>query len=169
MKSAPVSTLMEPCSPPVALAIFGSGADALRSFPVTWAGLACASPASLTLMISWDGRRDRIFRRREEFTVSYLSAEHQRALRGAAPPSEGHDARSLPAGLSLTEGKRIRVPMLRSSPLSLECRVLAVRPAIPGLILTAEVLAFHRQAVPTTRFWDSCCRFSLKKSLKTAC
>jgi flavin reductase (DIM6/NTAB) family NADH-FMN oxidoreductase RutF len=132
-------TLLYPL--PAVLVACGAMDGPRNLLTVAWTGIVCSEPAMCHVSIRPERHSHAMIRRGGEFSVNLTTSAMVRAVDWCGVKSGRDVDKFAGSGLTPVPASRIAAPLVAESPLSLECRVVEVRPLGSHDLFLAEIVA----------------------------
>lgn len=146
---------------PAVLVSCGAGPEEWNMLTVAWTGTVCTNPAMCYISVRPERHSYPIIERHMEFTINLTTADMARATDWAGVRSGADYDKWKETGLTPMPGIAVRSPLIKQSPLSIECKVKAIHALGSHNMILAEVV----NVVADDRYLDpETGAFSLEKA-----
>ncbi len=136
-----VSSALFPC--PVVL-VTSIGADAKPNLiTLAWAGVVCSDPPILGLGIRSSRHSFKLIERSKEFVVNIPTVEILRETDLSGMVSGRQVDKFSETGLTAEPAKRVKPPLIKESPVNIECKVKKIIPLGSHDLFLGEVVCVH--------------------------
>ena len=142
---------------PAVLVSCGTYGGAQNILTVGWTGIVCSDPALCSVSIRPERFSYELIRKSGEFAINLTTAAMARIVDWCGVKSGREFDKFREMGLAPLRAKFIRSPLIRESPINLECRVKEIRELGTHHMFISEILAVHADPVyfnPVTGVFD---------------
>jgi flavin reductase (DIM6/NTAB) family NADH-FMN oxidoreductase RutF len=110
---------------------------------VAWTGVVCSDPAMCSIALRPQRHSFDVIRRSGEFVINLTTAAMARAVDWCGVKSGREFDKFKEMKLTALPAEHVRAPLIKESPVNLECRVREVRELGSHHLFIAEILAVH--------------------------
>ena len=142
---------------PAVLITCGDSPENYNMLTVSWVGTTCTNPAMCYISVRPERHSYPIIKESGEFVINLTTAEMARATDWCGVRSGADYDKAKETGLTYGPSKAVKAPIIKESPLSIECRVKQIIPLGSHDMFLAEVVnvqADDRYLNPETGEWN---------------
>lgn len=128
---------------PAALVSCGDADAGYNIITVAWTGIICSDPAMCYISVRPERHSHAIISKNREFTINLSSQALAFATDWCGVKSGKDVDKFKEMRLTPIPGSQIRAPLIKESPVNLECRVTEIKPLGSHDLFLAEIVAVH--------------------------
>lgn len=145
---------------PVVLVTVSDGHGKDNIFTVAWAGTICSDPPMVSISVRPERYSYDMIVNTKEFAINLTTEQLVFATDYCGVKSGRNEDKFLEMNLTKFSGEHIKAPLLKESPVSLECKVVKIDKLGTHDMFVAEVVAVHADE----QYLDENGKFSLWKA-----
>lgn len=130
---------------PVVMVSCGSTTDEFNIITVAWTGTICSEPAMCYISVRPERYSHDIIKRNREFVVNLTTAELAYATDWCGVKSGRDFDKFREMGLTPVKAHKVKAPLIKESPLSIECRVKEIKTLGSHDMFISEVVAINAE------------------------
>lgn len=128
---------------PAVLITCGDHEENYNVLTIAWAGTVCTDPPTVSISIKPSRHSYNIIKRTREFVINLTTEDMVKAVDFCGVKS-GRDINKFEATqLTIEHASIVKAPLIKESPVSIECRVEKIIPLGSHDLFIAEVIAVH--------------------------
>jgi flavin reductase (DIM6/NTAB) family NADH-FMN oxidoreductase RutF len=142
---------------PVAMVSCGASVEEYNIVTIAWTGTICTNPPMCSISVRPERYSYEIIKRTGEFVINLTTANLVRAADWCGVKSGREFDKFKEAGLTPLPARHVKAPLIKESPVNMECVVKEIKPLGSHHLFMAEVVAVHVDGTyydPKTKYFD---------------
>jgi flavin reductase (DIM6/NTAB) family NADH-FMN oxidoreductase RutF len=130
---------------PVAMVSCGASVEEYNIITIAWTGTICTNPPMCSISVRPERFSYDIIKRTGEFVINLTTADLVRAADWCGVKSGRDFNKFKETGLTPQPARQVKAPLIKESPVNMECVLKEIKPLGSHHLFMAEVLAVHAQ------------------------